>query len=305
MSPAAFSPNSAGREWLAWLRQGARPSWSGLRDYLLIALGALLQALALRLFLVPANLVSGGISGISQLINHYTGWPIGLMIFLGNLPLFLLGWRYLGGVRFALRTAFAVVGVSFFVDLLSFWLPPEGLTDDFVLNAIYGGLVSGIGFGLVYRGQGTSGGSDILARILNHWRGVPLSQSYLMTDALVMFTAGLTFSWENALYALVMLYVSGLVAEAVTEGGNVVRTALIITDNPGPVQAHILQEMERGVTVLTGRGGYTGQERTVLYCVITRSEVVQLKNVVREADPRAFMVVGQAYEALGEGFRPW
>lgn len=296
---------SQGREWRDWLRQEARPSWRGLGDGLLIALGCFLQALALRLFLVPADLVSGGISGISQLINHYTGWPIGLMVFLGNIPLFLLGWRYLGGVRFALRTAFAIVAVSFFIEWLAPFLPAQGLTSDFVLNAIYGGLVSGIGFGLVYRGQGTSGGSDILARILNHWRGVPLSQSYLMTDALVMFTAGLTFSWENALYALVMLYVSGLVAEAVTEGGNVVRTALIITDNPEPVQTHILQEMARGVTVLPGRGGYTGQARAVLYCVVTRAEVVQLKNVVRQADPQAFMVVGQAYEALGEGFRPW
>lgn len=281
-----------------------RFSWQSARDILLIALGTLLQALALRLFLVPANLASGGVSGLAQIINHYTGWPIGVMIFLGNLPLFLLGWRFLGGGRFALRTGLAIVLLSFFVDAMVIFLPAGGLTEDLFLNAIYGGLISGVGFGLVYQGRGTSGGSDILARILNHWRGVPISQSYLLTDALIMFLAGLAFSWENALYALVMLYVSGLVAEGVTEGSNRVRTVLIITAEPEKVARQILHEMERGVTVLPARGAYTGEERTVLYCVVSRSEVVQIKAVVREADPRAFMVVGQAHEALGEGFRP-
>jgi uncharacterized membrane-anchored protein YitT (DUF2179 family) len=278
-------------------------SWAGLRDYSLIAAGALLQALAIRLFLVPANLVSGGISGISQLINHYTGWPIGLMIFLGNVPIFILGWRYLGGPRFALRTAFAILITSFFTDFLVRYLPPQGLTHDLVLNALYGGVASGVGFGLVYRGQGTSGGSDILARILNHWRGIPISQSYLMTDSVVMLSAGLTFSWGNVLYSLVSLYVSGIAAEAVTEGPNVVRTALIITSNPQPIVQHILEEMERGVTVVQGQGGYTGVQRTVLYCVVSRAEVMRIKTLVREADPKAFLVIGQAYEALGEGFR--
>ena len=119
-----------------------------------------------------------------------------------------------------------------------------------------------------------------------------------------MFLAGLAFSWENALYSLVMLYVSGLAAEGVTEGSNVVRTALIITSQPELVAQKIMTQMERGVTVLPARGGYTGEARTVLYCVVSRSEVVQVKSLVREADPRAFMVIGQAHEVLGEGFRP-
>jgi uncharacterized membrane-anchored protein YitT (DUF2179 family) len=284
---------------------GLTLSWRDGRDFALILLGTLLQALALRLFLVPANLVGGGISGLSQLINYYTGWPIGVMIFLGNLPLFLLGWRFLGGPRFVLRTALAVASVSFFTDFLVFFLPPDGLTQDLFLNALFGGLVSGAGFGLVYRGQGTSGGSDILARILNHWKGIPLSQSYLITDAAVMFGAGLAFSWENALYALVNLYVSGLVAEAVTEGLNVARTAMIITACPQEVARKVLEEMERGVTIIPAVGAYTGEQRTVLYCVVSRSETPRLKAVVRAVDPRAFMVIGDAHEALGEGFRPF
>jgi uncharacterized membrane-anchored protein YitT (DUF2179 family) len=279
-------------------------TWSGVQDFLLITLGSLLQALSIRLFLVPAHLVNGGISGLSQIINYYTGIPIGLMIFLGNLPLFFIGWRYLGGPRFALRTAYAVLAVSFFTDFLVIFLPKNGLTQDLVLNTLYGGVISGVGYGLVYRGQGTSGGSDILARILNNWRGISVSQSYLLTDSLVMFLGGLVFSWENALYAIVMLYISGIAAEVTMEGSNVVRTALIITNQPDSVAEKILINMERGVTLLPGKGAYTGTERIVLYVVIARSEVSQIKALVREADPNAFMVIGQAHEALGEGFRP-
>ena len=279
-------------------------SWAAARDYLLIGLGSLLQALSIRLFLVPAGLVNGGISGLSQIINHYTGLPIGLMIFVGNIPLFLVGWRFLGGRRFAMRTAFSVATIALFTDLLVFILPAEGLTSDLVLNTLYGGVASGIGYGLVYRGQGTSGGSDILARILNNWKGISISQSYLLTDSLIMFMGGLVYSWENALYAIVMLYISGIAAEVALEGSNVVRTALIITTQPEAVTQQILENMERGVTVLSGTGAYTGSDRPVLYCVITRSEVAQLKTLVSEIDPRAFIVIGQAHEALGEGFRP-
>lgn len=182
-------------------------------------------------------------------------------------------------------------------------MPAHGLTDDLILNALFGGVISGIGFGLVYLGRGTSGGSDILARILSRWRGISISQSYLLTDAIIVLLAGITFRWENALYSLVNLYVSGLSAEAVTQGSNVVRTALIITSQPSEVANQILFSMERGVTKLTARGAYTDSERTVLYCVISRSEVAQVKTLVQSIDPHAFMVIGNAHEALGEGFQ--
>jgi uncharacterized membrane-anchored protein YitT (DUF2179 family) len=277
-----------------------------IRDYVLIVAGTLAQAIGLRLFLVPARLASGGISGIAQLINHYTGWPIGLMVFLGNLPIFLLGWRYLGGRRFALRTAVAVAAYSAFADLLLLlpFFPANGITDDILLNALYGAVVCGVGYGLVYRAQGTSGGSDVLARILNHWRGIPMTQSYLITDSLVVLAAGLVFGWKEALYAVITLYVSGLVADATMEGGGTVRTALIVTDRLEPISDRILHEMERGVTILHGTGAYTMSSRPVLYCVVSRSEVQQLKTIVHELDPKAFMVIGVAHEALGEGFKP-
>lgn len=281
-----------------------RFSWSAVQDFSIILVGAFIQALSLRLFLVPSHLVVGGVSALSQIINYHTGWPIGLMILLGNVPLFFLGWRFLGGPRFTVRSAFAVLAISFFADFLVLFIPAEGITSDRILTVLYGGVVSGIGYGLVYRGRGTSGGSDILARILNNWRNVSISQSYLMVDALVILLAGLSFGWDLALYALVALYISGIAAEAALGESNMVRTAMIVTACPEQVSRQILVALERGVTVITGKGAYTGSERYVLYCVVSRAEVAQLKALVREADPRAFMVIGHAQEALGEGFRP-
>jgi uncharacterized membrane-anchored protein YitT (DUF2179 family) len=281
--------------------------WPSIRDYALLLAGALVQAVGLRLFMVPAELASGGISGISQLIHHYTGWPIGLMVFIGNIPLFVLGWRQLGGKRFALRTLVAVTAYSFFTDALP-WLPffpKNGITSDLVLNSLYGAVFSGVGYGLVYRAKGTSGGSDILARILNRWRGISMTQSYLITDTLVVLAAGFVFGWQKALYAIIVLYVSGLVVDSTLEGRGTARSAFIITDRCEQVAQTIMQEMERGVTVMAATGAYTGSERPVIYCVVTRSEVQRLKTIVQEADPKAFMVIGVAYEALGEGFQPF
>src|SRR5574342_162438 len=285
-----------------------------LRDYLLIGISSVIQAFSLRVFFVPANLASGGVSGISQLINHFTGWPIGLMVFLGNIPLFLLGWRFLGGRSFAIRTAFAILTYASLTDLLlgTPLFGPNGagtrlihdLQGDIFLNSLYGAIVSGIGYGLVYRARGTSGGSDILARILNNWRGISMTQSYLIVDTAVILGAGFVFGWKLALYAMITLYVSGIVAETVLEGGGTVRTAMIVTREAEAISNRVLEELNRGVTILEGSCAYTGEARPVLYCVITRAEVAMLKAIVNEIDPHAFMVIGAAHEALGEGFKP-
>jgi uncharacterized membrane-anchored protein YitT (DUF2179 family) len=276
-----------------------------IRDYVLILLGAILQALSLRVFLIPARLASGGVSGLSQIINSFTGWPIGVMVLIGNIPLFILGWRFLGGPRFAARTAFAILSFSILVDIPFPFIPQDGITGDIVLNSLYGGVVSGIGFGLVYRGRGTSGGSDILARILSSWRGIPVSQSYLMTDALIIFLAGISFSWENALYALVMLYVSGIAAESISQGSNILRTGLIITAQPEQIIEEIFARLRRGVTIMNAKGGYSGDDKSILLCVVTRAEIPHLKDLTKEVDPKAFLIIGQAHEVRGEGFLPF
>lgn len=272
------------------------------KDYFYIFLGGLLQAIALNVFLIPSDLASGGVSGLAQIINNYTDWPIGVMVLIGNLPLFVLGWRYLGGIRFARRTIFAVVSFSLLVDFTAPILPDSGITNDLLLNALYGGIISGIGFGMVYRGRGTSGGTDILVRILNNKRGVSLSTGYLMTDSIIMVMAGVAFSPEHAMYALVNLYVSGIAAEGTAQGSRVVRTAMIITTRPDAICQAIFDKLDRGVTRLAGKGAYTGREKEVLYCVVSRAETERLKMLVEETDSKAFMVIGDAKEALGEGF---
>lgn len=278
-------------------------SSGSLRDYSYVIIGSLIQAIAMRLFLIPSLLVAGGVSGAAQIINFFTDWPIGLMTFLGNMPLFLIGWRYLGGRRFALRTGVGVVAFALFTDLTVFFLP-NGLTDDVVLNTLYGAVILGIGLGVVYRGKGTSGGTDILARVFNERLHISISVAYLMADAVVVLASGLAFGWKQALYSLVVIYVAGIAAEMTSEGSDVYRTAMIVTSSPVEVTGQVMAELERGVTILSGKGGYTGEERPVLLCVVTRPEVSQLKALVHEIDPKAFMVIGVAHEALGEGFRP-
>ena len=275
-------------------------------DYALISIGAVIQAIALRMFLVPAksrkrrrewNIAA------HQSLHSLADWADGI------------DWEYSvvhSRLAFSGRIALCVshrvrsCGLFFFVDLiprLNFF-PAEGITDDIFLNSLYGAVVSGVGYGLVYRARGTSGGSDVLARILNHYRSVPMTQSYLIVDSAVILAAGFVFGWKQALYAIITLYVSGLVSETILEGPGMVRTALIVTNQPDAVVQRVLVDMERGMTILQGKGAYTGAERPVLYCVINRSEVSQLKAILQEVDPKAFMVIGQAHEAVGEGFKP-
>ncbi len=278
--------------------------WPLIRDYTLITTGVLLQALSMVLFYIPGNLAAGGVSGIAQLIGNFTGWPVGTLYIILNVPLLALGWKYLGGRRFLTRTVFAVLGYSIMMDVLTVMLPKNGLTSDSILNALYGGVIGGVGVGLVLRGQGTAGGTDILVRLLNIWRGIPYSQTYITIDMFVVSIAGLAFGWALALYAVVALYVGGLAAEFAAEGVRTTRTVLIITNNPQPVAQRVIDELQRGVTLWQGQGMYSGQERQILFCTISRAEVNPIKAIVHESDPQAFVVIGEAYEALGEGFKP-
>ena len=275
------------------------------QDYFYILLGAIVQSVSLHFFLIPSLLVSGGVSGLAQVINYFTEWPIGIMIFLGNLPLFVIGWRYLGGKRFAIRTLIAIIGVSLFTDGLTLIFSNECITNDLFLNSIYGGVIYGIGLGLVYRGKGTSGGSDIVGMILFHKFGLSLTQAYMITDALIVLAGGLAFSWELGLYGMIVIYISGLSAELISEGMGVLRTLMIITKNPHDVANRIMDVLGRGVTILEAQGAYSGESRQMLLCIVTRSQVNQVKSLVFQDDMEAFMIVGQAQEALGEGFKEY
>jgi len=275
-----------------------------LRDFALIILGGLVQSLAIRSFLVPAHLVSGGITGMAQFFYYLWDWPIGMFTLVANIPLFVLGWKHLGGPRFAVRTMLSVLSYTILTDLLLQFTGSNPITDDILLNTLYGGILLGIGLGLVYLGRGTSGGTDIIGRILNQRYGVSLSSACMITDSFPVLLAGFYFGWDKALYGLIMIYLSGTAADMISQGTNVIREAIIITDASQEVIEAISDQLGRGATLLQAKGSYTEKERPVIFCVVTAGEVIRLKTIVHEIDPKAFMVVGHANEALGEGFKP-
>jgi uncharacterized membrane-anchored protein YitT (DUF2179 family) len=278
--------------------------FEALRDSAFILAGSIIQALSVVMFLAPADLAPGGVSGLALILNRVLPFTlsIGLWIAILNVPLLGLGIRYLGGWRFLIRTIITVALYSGFTALFERVHVPK-VTDDVLLNTLFGGIVGGIGAGLIFRAQATTGGTDILALLLVRLRSVPLSQSYLITDVAVIALAGFAFGWEKALYAIIALYVGGVVAETISEGVHISRTATIITQQPDAVAQAVMTEMGRGVTRWAGTGGYTGSDRPILFIVISRAETATLKSIVSSTDPDAFVVIGQAQEVYGEGFR--
>jgi uncharacterized membrane-anchored protein YitT (DUF2179 family) len=219
-----------------------------------------------------------------------------------NVPLIALGFRSLGRFRFLTSTLYTVLLFNLGVDLMAAWFPTMALTDDLLLNALYGGVVGGIATGLIYRGGGTAAGTGVLARVLQMGTGIPISQIYLMTDGAVVLVASLVFGWEAGLYALLTLFVWGLAADFVLEGPSVVRMAFIVTDMPQEVADAVFRELGLGVTAWPAAGMFTEAEHAVLFCTVSRPHEGTLRKVVAEADPKAFIVVGHGHQASGGVF---
>lgn len=282
--------------------------WEASRKLFTLVVGSVLSALGYALFLVPFNIAAGGVSGTSIIINHFTGWPVGVLYFVMNIPLLVLGFFYLGRWRFIWKTLVAVTLFSTLSDVfilyLPRWLEQYPLNQDTLLNAVYGGIIGGIGGGFIYRFGGTMGGTSILGRIIQQKTGAPLSQIFLYTDGIVIFAAGLVFGWQLSLYALLTLFLSGLASDYMLEGPSSVRTATIITDDPEAVSRALIQTLGRGVSQWEITGGYTGQNHSMIFCTIYRPQVNELKRVVAEVDKKAFVVIGTAHQALGFGFTP-
>jgi uncharacterized membrane-anchored protein YitT (DUF2179 family) len=268
-------------------------------DYALITVGGILMAVNLNLFLAPANIAPGGVSGSAIILNDLTGWPIGLTMLVLNVPMIVLGFVYLGRFAFLARTLYAVLVYNLGVDLLAPWLPATGITDDMLLNALYGGLVAGLGTGLVYRAGGTTAGTGTLSRVIQMKTGIPISQVYFLTDGGVIFIAGLVFGWEAALYAMITLFVWGIAADYVQEGPSVVRMAFVVTDEPGAVAQALLEHLHLGVTTWPVEGAFTERQHTILFCTVGRPHERALRAVVSEVDPHAFVVTGHGHQASG------
>ncbi|MDN5347763.1 MAG: hypothetical protein PWP65_1327 [Clostridia bacterium] len=272
-----------------------------LQAYVGILLGSLIAALGLVLFLVPHRIAAGGVSGLAVIIHHLFGFPVGLTMLALNIPLFLAGLKVLG-LNFGLKTLFGTLTLSALTDVLAWIKPP---TADALLAAIYGGITTGVGLGLVFRFGGSTGGTDLAALLFRRLLHISPGIGLLIVDATVITLAGLTFNFELALYALLALFLTSRAIDVVQEGSGYAKAALIISDKPEEITSRIFSELNRGATGLQGRGLYTGRQREVLLCVVNRSEVSRLKQVVAEVDKNAFVIVANIHEVLGEGFREW
>ena len=276
--------------------------WRVAADYLQIIVGAVLVGIGVNLFFVPNQVVSGGVTGVAIMLHYALGTPVGLVTLLLNLPLLVIGWRWAGGLRFLVRTGIAVAILSATIDLTEPFLTAP--TGDRLLVICYGGLLDGLGLGLVFRGRGTTGGTDVIARIAQRFLGLGIGQTLLILNVLIFGVAAFQFGAEAVMVALALAWVSTRILDLVQAGFAASRQAIIITNDPDGVRDAIFTNLHRGITVLEAKGGFTGQPRPVLYVVVAAHEVGRLKLRVAEVDPSAFVAISKAQEVFGEGFTP-
>lgn len=269
----------------------------------LIAVGASVSAFGYSMFMVPFNLAAGGIGGLSIIINYFTGLPAGMMYLLMNLPLLIMGFFQLGRWRFIFPCLLSIVVFSFAADYFAVYLPgmmkTYPVTSDLLLNSIYGGLFFGLGVGIVFRYGGSFGGTTIPAMILHNKTGYPLSQTYFYFDGGIILLAGVVFGWELALLGMLALFFAGTATDFVLEGVSQVRTITIITYYPDKLKQVIMKTLGKGISQWEVTGGYSNNTYTMLFCTISRSQVQDLKAIVAEYEPKAFLVIGVAQQAVG------
>lgn len=269
------------------------------RNYFWLTIGVILSAVTFHLFLSAADIAPGGISGLTIIIHEFTGWPNGAILFVLQIPMIVLGFFYLGRMRFVMRAFYLSIAYSGLVTLFERVWPAAIITSDPLLNVIFGAVVGGIGTGLIFRGRATMAGTSIISRIIQLKTGLPASQLYLMVDGGIIIILGLVFGWENALYAIMMLFIWGLATDYVMEGPSVIRTAFIVTDHPRELADALLHRTGLGVTSWQGQGMFTDREHTILFCTVRRPDVDGLRATVSEVDPKAFLVIGQGHKARG------
>jgi uncharacterized membrane-anchored protein YitT (DUF2179 family) len=273
---------------------------SGIKRISGVALGAWIVALSLNYFIVPNRIVDGGVTGIAIIIHYVTNLPTGWMVLILNVPIFLMGLKRMGG-RFLLLSVVGVVTVSIAMEITTGVKP---VTENYLLAAIFGGLLSGIGMGLIFRSQGSMGGTDIIALIINRRLNFSVGQLLLAIDAIIFLAAAVLFSPESAMYAIIYMFVATRVVDFVQEGLSHSKAAIIISSTPDEIARDIMSILERGVTFLHGSGAYSGEDKKVIYCVVSRTELARVKEIVRNNDPDAFIALSEAPEVLGEGFAP-
>ena len=271
-----------------------------IRRYLGMTIGIAIVAIGINMFFVPNKIAAGGITGLATVLHYLSGLSVGSLMLIFNVPLFIIGIKILGA-KYGLKTLYGAIALAVLVDVFAPYTPT--LTHDILLNSIYGGLLVGVGMGLVFRFRGNTAGTALAAAILHKIFNITVGQALLILDFFVVAFAGFVFkSPELSLYAIIAIFVTAKIIDLVQEGPNNSKAFFIMAAEPELLAEGILKEVDRGVTFLQGKGGYTGQDRELLLCVVETSEVTQLKELIYQHDPQAFIIVTDAQEVLGEGF---
>ncbi len=272
-------------------------------SYLWLILGSAIYAVGFCWCYAPNAIGFGGLTGIAQIIHAFLPWaPIGTTVIIMNIPLFILGWKLLGG-KLLVSSLFTMAMGSVMIDILDSLVtfPPM----DPLLATVFGGVLVGLSFGIIFQQGATTGGTDLIARLLKlPFPWLPVSKLLLIVDLIVIVSAAFVFhSLDSALYGIIALYITSLAMDAVLYGTDRAKVAYIISSRPEKITSAILHDIDRGVTVLHGQGAWSGEEKQVLMVAFKQRQIVALKRVVREYDPAAFLIVCEAHEVLGDGFR--
>lgn len=271
------------------------------KNLIIIAAAAVIYAVGISLFLDPNQLAPGGVTGIAVILNRLVNIETGTLYFILNIPIVVLGiWKF--GIRFIAKTAYAIVMVSMFTNALS---PIGALTDDMLIAGAAGGILTAVGIGLIFKAGATTGGTDIIIKILRQkYRHLKTGFLFLCTDLIIVTASALVFkNIEVAFYALLTVVISGKALDYVLYGGDVAKMLFIITDQPEQIGNRLMKELEVGVTYLHGTGGWTGNEKRVVFTMVPKRLFVEVQDIVKHEDPRVFMVVTSANEIFGEGYK--
>lgn len=275
-----------------------------IKEYILITLGSVLVAVGIYYFLVPSNLAAGGVSGLAMVIGRFApGLPIGLMMLVMNIILFIIAFIFLGS-GFGAKTIYSSLSLSGMIWLLERVFPISSpITGDMFIELIFGILISAIGMGIIFNQNASTGGTDIIAKIINKYLHIDIGKSLLLSDFLITLLAAIAFDVKTGMYALLGVVINGFVIDTVIEGLNISKQVMMISSKPEAIKEFILNELGRGATVYTAKGAFTDMEKEIITTTISRKEVVKLKNFVKQIDKKAFMTIVDAHETLGEGFK--
>lgn len=269
-----------------------------------IIIGSAVMALAYNLFLIPHHIVPGGAGGVAMILNYFFATPVGLTILVVNIPLFLIGIRTFGRA-YGVKSIIGIAVSSLLIDGFTYIFHIGSATDNPILACIFGGIMLGAGLGLVFRGGGSTGGSDIVGQLIARHTDLSTGTSILMVDAAVIVAAGFSFgNFELALYGLLNLYLQTRAIDLVLEGLSYTRAMFIISDRAAEIARAVTVKLHRGATLLEATGAYTSEHRQMVFSVMSRREVAEARDVVKELDPKAFVIITDVYDVLGEGFRP-